>query len=170
MRIEGYHLPRRLILPIGLDILRGNQRSFAADCDVMVQAMPKPPLVRGLEQIPVSGPLALVANHYEGPGLWIGWSAAVLTSAIAQVRPDPVPVHWLVLRDMDRGRIRGVKKLAPATSWAFERVARAWSMASLPGPGIPATRAVAVRTLLRLSLPPPTGRGRPVGLFPEGEF
>lgn len=167
--IRGYRLPWRLALPLGRDVALGRSRPFAADCAALVAAAPQQPVVSGREQIPKDGPFVLIANHLEGSGLWIGWGAAVLTTAVASVRADPAPIHWLVLRDMDRSRVRGLKRLIPATSWAFARVARAWSMVALPRDGGPATRGSAVRTLLRLALKAPLGKGRPIGLFPEGE-
>lgn len=165
---SGYQLPRDLVRAIGRDILLGRRRSFSADCDRLVDAMPVRPAVLGREYIPVNGPFVLIANHLEGPGLWIGWGAALLTHAVGWVRPDPVPVHWLVQRELDRSRVRGLKRYTPGASLAFRRVARAWSMVALPRQGSPAARAAAVRSLLRIAAPPPIGRGRPTGFFPEG--
>lgn len=168
-RVNGFHLPWQLAPDLGRDIILNRTRPFAADCAAMVAAMPAPPRVVGREHIPAAGPFALAANHLEGPGLWIGWPAALLTAAVHSVRPDPVPVHWLVLREMDRRRVNGIKRLVPAASWAFARVAHAWSMIALPPADDPAARAAAVRALLRRVLPAPDGEGRPVGVFPEGE-
>jgi hypothetical protein len=168
--LRHYRLPRRVMLSMGPDLALGRRRSFADDCAAMVGQMRPAPVVDGLEHIPSAGPFMLLANHYEGPGLWIGWSAALLTDAVARVRPAPVPVHWLVIGAMDRGRVRGVKRWAPSTDWVFGRVAHAWSMVALPRPDAPpAARATALRRLVHLVAPPPDGRGEPAGLFPEGE-
>src|SRR5207253_7424152 len=97
----------------------------------MVARMRPVPRVIGVRNIPDEGPFVLVANHFEGPGIWIGWTAALLTHAVARARPawrehgDPsTPIHWLVVAEMDRGRVGGWKKLLPGTDWAFRRVAR----------------------------------------------
>jgi 1-acyl-sn-glycerol-3-phosphate acyltransferase len=154
---------------LGRDIWLRRRRSFAADCAAMVARMQPPPLVEGSEHIPHGGPFVLVANHYEGPGLWIGWAAALLTDAVARVRSGPVPVHWLVIGTMDRGRVRGVKQFVPATGLLFERVVEAWGMVAMPRMDAPAAaRAAAIRGLRR-TVAPPAGTGEPVGIFPEGE-
>lgn len=132
------------------------------------------PRVIGVRHIPPSGPFVLVANHLEGPGLWIGWSAALLTHAVARARPDTrgahPSLHWLVEADMDRARVGGWKKLVPGTAWAFRRVAKVWGMVAIPRTAAPAIRrATALRSLIRLVSPAPVGGGEPAGFFPEGE-
>jgi 1-acyl-sn-glycerol-3-phosphate acyltransferase len=164
-----YPLPWRIAPGLARDVWLGRQRSFAADCAAMVTRMAPPPEVSGLEHIPTAGPFALVANHYEGPGLWIGWAAALLTDAIGRVRPARAPVHWLVTGAMDRRRVRGAKKLVPGTAWLFGRVADAWEMVVIPPADAPtAARAGALRQAIRL-IAPTSGAGVPVGVFPEGE-
>lgn len=165
-----YRLPWHIAFGLGIDVLFGRGRSFLGDCTAMVRQMQPRPRVTGLEHIPAAGPFVLIANHYEGPGLWIGWTAALLTHAVAQVRPGPAPLHWLVIADMDPRRVSGVKRFAPGTSWFFARVARAWEMVAMPRPEASASRrALALRALLRTAAPPPAGRGRPVAFYPEGE-
>lgn len=165
-----YPLPWPIAPGLGRDVIRGRPRRLAPDCAAMVARMTPAPAVSGHEHIPRAGPFALVANHYEGPGLWIGWAAALLTDAVARVRPAAVPVHWLVIGAMDRRRVRGVKRLVPGTAWFFGRVAHTWGMVAVPRADAPAAaRAAALRRLVRLASPPPAGAGEPVGLFPEGE-
>jgi hypothetical protein len=170
-----YRLPWLIAPGLGLDVVRGSPRSLARDCRTMVAHMQPTPRVIGVRTIPQTGPFVLVANHLEGPGLWIGWSAALLTHAVARARsasgrPPDVPIHWLAEADQDRGRVRGWKRLVPATGWAFRRVARVWGLVSLPRDGAPRMRrATALRRLVRLAAPPPAGEGEPVGFFPEGE-
>lgn len=165
-----YRLPWPIAVGLGVDVVSGRPRSFVNDCTAMVRQMRPRPRVTGIEYIPSAGPFVLLANHYEGPGLWIGWPAALLTHAIAQVRPGPTPVHWLVIGAMDRRRVAGVKRYAPGTGWFFGRVARTWEMIPMPRPAAPAPhRATALRALIRTAAPPPSGRGLPVALFPEGE-
>lgn len=164
-------LPWSIIPSLGIDVFRGEPRSLAADARAMVARMQPLPRVTGVRNIPASASFVLVANHFEGPGLWIGWSAALLTHAVARARPsaDSAPLHWLVEADMDRARVAGWKKLVPGTAWAFGRVARVWGLVAIPRPeSPPAHRVAAVRRLVQLASPP-QGAGAPVGFFPEGE-
>jgi hypothetical protein len=166
-RPPGFRLPWRIAPSLGMDVWLGRSRSLRDDCAAMVAQVRPAPMVDGAEHIPTSGPFVLIANHYEGPGLWIGWTAALLTDAVARVRPGPVPVHWLVIGTMNRQRVRGVKRLVPATGLLFERVTAAWGMIAMPRPDAPAVaRAAAVRRLRRIV----SGAcGEPAGIFPEGE-
>lgn len=166
-RPPSFRLPWRVAPGLALDVWLGRRRSFRADCAAMVARMRPGPVVSGAEHIPSSGPFVLIANHYEGPGLWIGWAAALLTDAVARRRPGPVPVHWLVIGAMNRERVQAVKRLVPATGLLFERVTAAWGMIAMPRTDAPvAGRAASVRRLRRVVSGP---NGEPVGIFPEGE-
>jgi hypothetical protein len=170
-----YRLPWLIAPGLALDVVRASPRSLARDCRAMVAHMQPTPRVIGVRTVPQAGPFVLVANHLEGRGLWIGWTAALLTHAVARARttagrPPDVPIHWLAEADMDRGRVQGWKRMVPATGWAFRRVARMWRLVSLPRDQAPRMqRATALRRLVRLAAPPPAGEGEPVGFFPEGE-
>jgi hypothetical protein len=169
MQLPHYRLPRRVVFELGPTIMFRRTRSFAADCGAMVRQMHPGPTVAGLDHVPPAGPFALIANHYEGPGLWIGWAAAILTDAVARARGGDPPVHWLVIGAMDRGRVDGLKRYVPSTAWVFERVAHAWGMVPIARPDAQAgTRAASLRRLIRIAAPA-SGTGEPVGLFPEGE-
>ncbi len=167
-----------LIAPgLVLDLLRGNPRSLAADCRAMVARMRPVPRVVGVRNIPQRGPFVLVANHFEGRGFWIGWTAALLTHAVARARSTGrMPnargdqLHWLVVADTGRSGVRGWKKLIRGTGWALRRAAHVWGLVPLPRPDAPVMRrAMALRRLVRLASPPPAGAGEPAAFFPEGE-
>ncbi|MEX2237104.1 MAG: hypothetical protein WEB00_06190 [Dehalococcoidia bacterium] len=151
-------LPWSRIIPgLCLDVFYRRKRDFLADCRAMEAKLGPRARVTGMENIPSSGPLVIVANHLQGPGLWIGWPVALATAAVARARGDFT--HWLVSVDYDRDSVEGAKKLIPGTRWAFARVAHAWSMI----PVDPQKPGGAARGLLQL-----VREGKVAGVFPEG--
>lgn len=156
-----YPFPWHLVIPVGI-ALWGGERSFARDCADLVGRIEPPPLTTGLEHIPVDGPVMVVANHFQRPGLWIGWAGAVLTAAIGSRRGTDPAVHWLAtgsIQLLQRSR-RGPE--IPLTRGLLRRVARLYSMSALPL-GDRAERAAVLRAWLRWLL-----RGEVIGIFPEG--
>lgn len=156
-----YPFPWDMVVPVGVAMLSG-RRSFLADCSDLVGRIDPPPLVTGVEHVPIQGPVMIVANHFQRPGLWIGWAGAVLTVAIGRRRGSDPPVHWLTtgsIQMLQRSR-RGPE--VPLTRSLLRRVARLYSMSALPlGDG--AERAAVLRAWLRWLL-----HGDVIGIFPEG--
>jgi hypothetical protein len=160
-----YLLPRWLWLGLTRDMLRSGRRPVAADAERMFATWAVPPVVEGSEHIPPDGPLAVIANHYQRRGLWIGFGGGLLAREVRRARADGASVHFSVT---DAVRLQG--RALPGTHLLLERVARVWSMVPLPGdPTAVSARAGALRAFLRLALPPPRGRGEPVLFFPEGD-
>jgi hypothetical protein len=158
------HLPWDRLPGLTRDLLAGRRRSLAADCAAMVARLAPPPRVDGVEHVPAAGPFVLVANHYQRRNLWIGWAGALLTNAVGRRRGGEPPLHWLVL-----GGLACAGRAEPLTSWVFPRVAHNWGMVPLPRHLHVAGRGAAVVRFVHLALPPPSGQGHPIGLFPEGE-
>ena len=156
-----WRLPYRQLLELALGLPGGQPRSLRGDVAAMVKQLPLPPLVQGLAHLPAHGPLVLAANHYERPGLWIGWAGATITWAAGQVRCEDPPVHWLVAADLRTANRGGA---VPGTRWLFRRVAHTWGMVPLAQePEAIASRAQAMRRLSSV-----LDDGEVVGLFPEG--
>ena len=157
-------LPLANLLGLSRAIVRGERRSLRADSTAMVRHLRGAWQAEGLEHLPPSGPVCLVVNHWQRPGLWIGWGGALLGFLVGQRRPalDP-PVHWLVLAEL-RPWLLGAEWHLPFADLVLRRVAHAWQMAPLSvEPGATASRAHALRHLLRLC-----AQGRVAGFFPEG--
>lgn len=169
--MEGTHLPvRRLRLPrkmlwdLSFAIVRNAEGSLRRDSAMIVSALGRQWVASGVEHLPASGAACLVLNHWQRPGLWIGWEGALLGWLVNQRRPsaDP-PVRWLVLSDL-RWRLLGRERHLWPVDIVLGRVAYAWGMipisASAEGT---AARAAALRRLDRS-----IGRGEVTGFFPEG--
>jgi hypothetical protein len=156
-----YPFPWDLVIPVGAAMFTGG-RSFLGDCSDLVRRIDPPPMIVGVEHIPIEGPVMIVANHFQRPGLWIGWAGAVLTVAIGRRRGADPPVHWLTtgsIQMLQRSR-RGPE--VPLTRRLLRRVARLYSMAALPL-GDRAERAAVLSAWLRW-----LRHGEVVGIFPEG--
>lgn len=153
------HLPWQRVPSLGMDVFLGRERDFSADARAMRHAIGRKRLVlSGVSHVPKHGPVVLVANHLQGPGLWIGWAAGVITDAVVRWRGNGT-VHWTVSTGYDRDTVGGAKKLMPLTNWAFPRVAHAWGMVVVE----PGKAGTALRKLV-----PVLDSGGVAGIFPEG--
>ncbi len=158
--------PLPLLASIGGSMLRLQRRSLARDSIALLAATVPAPRVEGVEHIPADGPLLIVANHYQRPGLWIGYAGALIARAVWERRAEEARITVIdrVVVPLGRRRVE-----LPGTHWIFRRVAVAWDMAPIAvAEGDRVGRGVALRRLMNSVLPPPRGRGRVGVLFPEG--
>ena len=153
------HIAWRRFPGLARDLVQRRPRSFLADCQAMLKQVDVT-WVDG-ENVPTTGPFCLVANHYQRPGLWIGWTGALVSVAVAERRGGEVP-RWLVLGDLpiQLGRWRFS---LPGAAWAFERVATVWGLVPMTGFENAVNRAHSLRRLLGL-----LRAGEGAGFFPEG--
>ena len=167
--LAHYPFPRWQALALGLDFfVLGRRRSFAAEGTRALRALPLQPQVAGLEHLPTSGPLLLVINHYERPGLWTFWSTFLVSHAIRQRRGRHAEVHWLITAETRGTRYGPLPVPGALMRWVIGRVARGYGFITLPiAPQETAARAAALRSVLR-ALRSDDERAHIVGLSPEG--
>ncbi|MFN2452210.1 MAG: hypothetical protein ABR541_07650 [Candidatus Dormibacteria bacterium] len=165
--MSSYRVPARTITRLGRAMLRLGETSLLGDAAEVVGAARPPMRLSGHENVPGAGPFVFVPNHCQRRGLWIGFPSALLTRVLAEKRPHAAPLHWAVVGET---RWAAGRLPIPGTRWAYAEVARCYQMVTLPAREEDvAGRGQALRRLARLALPPPRGRGEPIGLYPEGE-
>lgn len=169
---------RRVGLPLSLEAvwaaLVGRPRSLARDAKRIAALLDPPPRVENLHLIPPHDPFLLVANHFQVPGLWIGWTVATITSAVAGVRgPEGRELHWAILSGWPLFEVAGRWVPNPIASVLFPRASRVWGMISISAR--PADVAGRARSAMRIlsclgcRKEPDRARPEPVGIFPEGK-
>ncbi|MGC4192681.1 MAG: 1-acyl-sn-glycerol-3-phosphate acyltransferase [Thermomicrobiales bacterium] len=86
-RPQEYILPRKMVLKALWAFIRRRRRNTWDDAATLVGGLEKQPVIHGIENLPSSGPIAFLPNHYERKdAVWVGWGAAALTNAIAKDR------------------------------------------------------------------------------------
>jgi len=167
MNLGRLHFPPlSLLASIGGSMLRLQRRSLARDAALLLAATAPAPRAEGIEQIPQDGPLLIVANHYQRPGLWIGYAGALIARAVWERRAEEARITVI---DRVVVPLGGRRVELPGTHWVFRRVAVAWDMAPLAvAEGSRVERGAELRRFMGSVLPPPRGQGRVGVLFPEG--
>ncbi len=159
--MTSYPFPWGRFLGLAMNLSTGH-RSLLADCASMVARITPSPLLHGEQNIPDSGPVVLMANHYQRAGLWIAWPGAVITEAVARRRAADPPVHWLVTGGLHFSQSRGRGPQVPLARPLLEAVARCYHMEALPPRGS-LGRAAAIHRWLGWAT-----EGDALGMFPEG--
>ncbi|MBX3080446.1 MAG: 1-acyl-sn-glycerol-3-phosphate acyltransferase [Anaerolineae bacterium] len=138
-------------------------RSLIYDSTFLLNTHHPRPLLTGLEHLP-DGASVLIANHYQRPGLWIGWIGAMLAVGLHSRNHVDPPLR-MISTDEQRFRWRGQWRTVPFSRWFLRRVARFWGMIPMPADDADTSgRGGALRQALRY-----LQQGQSILIFPEGE-
>jgi 1-acyl-sn-glycerol-3-phosphate acyltransferase len=163
-------MPRYALSPIAplvlsLSIFFGwPRRSLALDSTRLLNMHVPRPVITGQQHFPTEGAFILVANHYQRPGLWIGWVGALLAEAVCRQRGGDPPLR-IVVTATQQVKLAGRALTIPLSGWFLSRVAEFWGMIRMPSAVSQVNqRAAALRRVIGA-----LKNGEPVLVFPEGE-
>lgn len=162
-RSRTYRFPRLPLALWAVDMLLGRRRSFARDSRITLAANPPPPRFDALAYLAAEGPLILVMNHYERPGLPVHFCAMAVSLAVAERRPQRPEVRWVITSEQ-YGRHFGPLPIPVwLIRWLFRRLDHLYGLVVMPrAPERRVGRAAALRHIAR-----DVRRGEAVGLVPE---
>jgi 1-acyl-sn-glycerol-3-phosphate acyltransferase len=157
----AYRPTRTNVLEAAHYIVRGRPRSLATDGMRAIRHAPVPPLLRGADNIPEQGPFAVVANHYERPGLWMAWPAVYLSHVVWQRAGREL--HWMAIEEWESFSLGRIPIPPWMTRVVFRRAYRVYGIIAMPPPDAAAAgRAAAMRSAVQV-----IKAGGVVGVMPE---
>lgn len=143
-------------------IVRGAPQSLARDALYAMANMPVPPLVRNADRIPPTGPLVLVANHYERPGLWMVWPALFLAHLVRERTGQDT--HFVAIETWDDFMVGSIEVPRSVVRAVFERTFRVYGILGMAPRDAPAAaRAASIRHAAAT-----IREGQIIGIMPEG--
>jgi hypothetical protein len=149
----------RVLVYVGLR----KRRSLARDALLAFWAAPEPPLLRGADRLPESGPYVIVANHYERPGLWMAWPALLVS--LLSVSRSGGDVHWVAIQEWDSLSLFGFRIPPSWVRVVFERAFFTYGIVAMPSMKASSQeRANALRHAAGM-----LKQGNIIGLMPEGD-
>jgi 1-acyl-sn-glycerol-3-phosphate acyltransferase len=160
---RGYSLPLAYVLRFALAVALGRRREVGQDAAVVLARAGPPCRLLGEEHIPAQGPLVLVANHYERPGLKVFWGGMLLTAALWRRRRQSP--RWLMTSEWYNYRLGPLPVPVWLLRWLFRRLAQVYDLVIVPRAR---ERGVGRAAVLRAVLQAASEGGRPLALFPEG--
>ena len=159
-----YRLPVYRLGQTAFYMLRNQPRNLGQDFRFLINNLPATPVVAGSDNLPATGPCVLVANHYERPGLWMGWSGAMLARAVHE--HSGLRLRLVAITEWSDYRL-GPFIVPPAlTRCLCGRFFRVFGFIPMePASAGASRRADGVRRGLQA-----VRKGEIIGLFPEGDI
>ena len=164
MILDRYPAPFLMLFHIGASMVRGQRRSAGADSAAILRLVHPPPRAIGTEHIPDDGPFVVVANHYQRPGMWVGWGGMVVNAAVYRTRRAQGDIRWLMAAELLDYRLG---PLVVRWQWIARVLTR---FAATYGFGVVSSRDAGVvggLSGLRVAARA-LAAGDPVGILPEG--
>ena len=158
----SYRLPLSYILRFVAAVALGRRREVGKDAQEVLAHAHFPYRLLQQENIPATRSLALIANHYERPGLKVFWGGMVITAAIWERRRQSP--RWLMTSEWYDFRLGPLPVPVPVLRWLFRRLAEVYGLIIVPRAKERAMgRAAVLRAVLEAAQ-----EERPIAFFPEG--
>jgi hypothetical protein len=128
--------------------------------------MNPPPIVTGIEHVPMERPCVLLPNHYERrDAVWVGWGSIVITAALSRHLSRGTQVRWVVASTWEDFYI-GPRRISPEhLYWVLRRLAHVFGFILMPpDPRETQARSHALRKIFRAL---DESNGGIVGMHPE---
>jgi len=158
------HFPMSLALRIVFSILLYEKRDFRRDAQTALAANSQRITYEGLANIPQTGPLLVIINHYSRPQVSVIWAALAISSQL------PQPPIWLMTSAWTKRQPGWDVLRTRLTTIIFARLAFIYGFITMP-PMPPVVneitdRAVSIRRLFKLVHQNPQSM---ICLAPEGQ-
>ena len=159
-----YRIPLFRLVQVVFYMARGRPRSLGADFRFLIGNLPIAPYIEGTENVPASGPVLVVANHYERKGLWMGWSGMLVSRAIFE--HSGRRLRWIAIAEWTDYRIGPIRVPPRLTRNLFNRFYAVFGFIAMePEAAGARRRAEGVRRAIQAAK-----QGDVIGIFPEGNI
>lgn len=160
----AYRIPIYRFIQAGYYTLRRRPRNLGSDFKYLRRNLPQPPVVEGAQHLPRSGPFVVVANHYERPGLWMGWTGMIMAHALLEHTGRRI--RWVAISEWRDYKLWGVPIPPIITKFVFGRFFHTFGFIPMEPQGrSPWARARGVRDAVDAAT-----SGDVIGIFPEGDI